>query len=158
MAVKVGLRKDKPGWWVFIHYKGKRTKRCFGEGKAGERKALAFADKMRAGLEWADASGEAVALKHADRKLPTVAEYLRQWLATYAKVNCKLSTCEEYQRAVEAVFRRLSSAGADETIDALDPQLFTASQQLFKDDFADEPGASGKEDSGAFLVAAHEAT
>lgn len=58
---------------------------------------------MEARLEWANASGETLALKQADQQMPTVAEYLRGWLATYAKVNCKLSTYEEYQRAIEGV-------------------------------------------------------
>jgi hypothetical protein len=55
MGVKVGERKDKPGWWVFINHQGRRTKKYFGRDKKG---ATAFADKLSARLKWAEASGE----------------------------------------------------------------------------------------------------
>lgn len=97
MGVKVGQRKDKPGWWVFIHYQGKRTKKCFAEGKSGERAAKAFAEKLSARLKWADASGEPVALSQADQKMPTLAEHLREWLSTYAEVHCKPTTAAGYR-------------------------------------------------------------
>ncbi len=98
MGVKLGERKDKPGWWVFINYKGKRTKKCFGTNK---KLAQEFAAKLTAKLKWAEVNGEPVALSQPDQVMPTVKAYLTDWLSIYAKVHCKPSTYRGYKRAVE---------------------------------------------------------
>lgn len=101
MGVNVGRRKDKPGWWVFIHHQGKRTKKRFPNDRAGERAARAFAEKLSARLKWAEASGEVVVLSAPDQQMPTVKTYLADWLDVYAKPHCKLSTYRGYKRSVE---------------------------------------------------------
>jgi integrase len=94
MGVIVKQRPDKPGWWVFVNYQGKRTKKCFGSDKKG---AKAFADKLSARLKWAEASGECLALSKPDQQMPTVEEYLQEWLSTYAEVHCKPTTARGYR-------------------------------------------------------------
>jgi integrase len=116
MAVKVGRRKDKPGWWVFVNFRGQRTKRCFPNDRAGEKAARAFAEKLAARLKWAAVSGEAIVLSQPDQRIPTVGNYLTNWLHAYAKVNCKASTYEEYERAVEG---QLVPALGQKPLDAL---------------------------------------
>ncbi len=98
MGVKLGERKDKSGWWVFINHKGKRTKKCFGTNK---KLAQEFAAKLTAKLKWAEVNGESVALSQPDQVMPTVKAYLTDWLSIYAKVHCKPSTYRGYERAVE---------------------------------------------------------
>jgi integrase len=101
MAVRVGRRNDKPGWWVFINHGGKRTKKCFGEGKQGKNAANLFAEKLSARLKWAEASGEPIVLSQQDNKMPTVGAYLVDWLKVYAQPHCKASTFRGYKRSVE---------------------------------------------------------
>jgi len=86
---------------VFVNFRGQRTKRCFPDDRAGERAARAFAEKLAARLKWAAVSGETIVLSQPDQRMPTVGNYLTNWLQTYAKVNCKASIYEEYKRAVE---------------------------------------------------------
>jgi len=102
MSVRVGQRKDKPGWWVFVSYGRKRTKKSFADGKAGEKVARAFADKLMAKMKWAEMNGEELSIA-SERVMPTVGEFLRRWLATYAETNCRESTKEEYDRAISTV-------------------------------------------------------
>jgi hypothetical protein len=101
MGVKVRQRKDKPGWWVFIHHQGRRTKKCFGEGRPGEKAAKAFAEKLSARLKWAEASGEAIALSQPDKQIPTLKDYLTEWLKNYADAHCKPSTASGYRTVIE---------------------------------------------------------
>ena len=116
MGIKVRRRKDKPGWWVIIHHKGKRTKKQFPDDRAGERAAKTFAEKLSARLKWAEASGEAIGLTHADQTLPTVKAYLEDWLEVYAKPHCKASTYRGYKRSVE---KRLVPSFGSRALDAL---------------------------------------
>jgi integrase len=101
MAVRVGRRSDKPGWWVFINHQGRRTKKCFGEGKQGKNAATMFAERLSARLKWAETSGEPIVLSQPENKLPTVGVYLADWLKVYAHPHCKASTFRGYKRAVE---------------------------------------------------------
>lgn len=96
MGVKLKQRQGK-GWYVFTNWKGQRKAKGFGKDK---KLAKAFADKLAAKLKWAEQSGESVSLSHPDQAIPTVGEYLMDWLEEYAKVNCKISTYEEYERAI----------------------------------------------------------
>jgi hypothetical protein len=100
VGVKVGERKDKPGWWVFINYQGRRTKKYFAKGRSGEKAAKAFAEKISARLKWAEASGEPLVLSQPHQQMPTVKAYLEDWLEVYAKPHCKPSTYRGYKRAV----------------------------------------------------------
>ena len=77
MAVKVGQRKDKPGWWVFIHYRGSAPNDALGKGRQGESKANEFAAKMKHVWSGPMQAVKHLALKQADQKMPTVADYLR---------------------------------------------------------------------------------
>ena len=67
MGVRVVQRNDKPGWWVFIHHKGQRSKKYFGANKA---LALEFAKKLDARLKL----GEVGIFVKAGRTLKTYAE------------------------------------------------------------------------------------
>jgi len=96
MGVKLKQREGK-GWYVFTNWKGQRKAKCFGKDK---KQAQAFANKLTAKLKWAEESGESVSLSRPDKLMPTVREYLTDWLKIYAKVNCKTSTYEEYERAM----------------------------------------------------------
>jgi integrase len=101
MAVKVGQRKDKPGWWVFVHHQGRRIKKCFGPGKSGERVARQFAEKLSARIKWAETNGEAVVLAQSAQPVRTVKQHLMDWLEMYAKPHCKPSTYRGYKRSIE---------------------------------------------------------
>ena len=96
MGVKLKQRQGK-GWYVFTNWKGQRKAKGFGKDK---KLAKAFADKLAAKLKWAEQSGESVSLSHPDQAIPTVGEYLMDWLEEHAKVSCKISTYEEYERAI----------------------------------------------------------
>jgi integrase len=100
MGVKVAERKDKPGtWWVFINHQGQRRKRGFGRDK---KAAMSFAAKVAAGLKWAPVTGAPSPLSPPDhKKTPTVEEYGKDWLTTYADVHCKPSTAKGYRQMME---------------------------------------------------------
>src|SRR5262245_52745370 len=115
MSVRVSQRKDKPGWWVFVSYRGKRTKKSFPDGRAGEKAARTFAEKLLAKMKWAEMNGEAVSFA-TERATPTVREFLQRWFDTYAETNCRESTREEYERAISTV---LVPRFGEKTIDAL---------------------------------------
>jgi integrase len=51
-----------------------------------------------------------------DQRIPIIGDYLTNWLQTYAKVNCKVSTHEEYQRTVKG---QLIPALGQKSLDAL---------------------------------------
>ncbi|WP_447598421.1 hypothetical protein [Nitrospira sp. Nam80] len=70
---------------VFINYRGKRTKKCFGEGKQGKNAANLFAEKLSARLKWAETGGEPIVLSEPDNKMPTAGAYLSDWLQVYAQ-------------------------------------------------------------------------
>ena len=86
MGVRVGKRKDKSGWWLFINHKGKRKAKRIGDRKT----ALVVARKLEAQL----ALG-LVTLDGSDS--PTFQEYAMKWLQTYATVHTKPRTVEYYE-------------------------------------------------------------
>jgi len=98
MGVKLRERPGK-GWYVMIDWKGQRKAKCFGKNK---RLAQQFADKVTLKLKWAEENGESLCLSRPDQDMPTVEEYLLEWLYTHAKVNCKFSTYEGYEQAIRA--------------------------------------------------------
>lgn len=98
MGVKVVQRKDKPGWWVIINHKTKRSKKCFGTNR---KMAQEFAYKLAARLKWSEVSGEPLGVSRPEPQLPLVKAYLENWLTSYAKVHCKPSTYRGYKRAVD---------------------------------------------------------
>src|SRR5262249_51308933 len=97
MGVKLRERPGK-GWYVLTDWKGQRKAKCFGKNKT---LAKAFADKLSAKLKWAEQSGEAVTLATKDGTIPTVADYLTDWLRMYAEPHCKSSTASEYRKVIE---------------------------------------------------------
>lgn len=52
-------------------------------------------------MKWAKASGEPVFLSQPSQGMPTLKEYIPEWLETHAKVHCKPSTYRGYKRAIE---------------------------------------------------------
>ena len=86
MAVKVKQHKGK--WWVFIDHKGKRKAKCIGKS---EKAAKEVAGKIEARLKLGDFSP----LEEEEQSL-LLADYVAQWLKTYAAVHCKPATAEEY--------------------------------------------------------------
>ncbi len=57
--------------------------------------------KLEARLKRAEASGEPIFLSQPNQSMPTVKEYLIEWLETHARVHCKPSTYRGYRRAIE---------------------------------------------------------
>jgi integrase len=98
MGVIVRERKDKPGWWVFAHHRGQRTKKCFG---ADKKAAKAFAAQLEARITLAKVRGEPLVLSQPDQAMPTLRAYLKEWLKTYAEVHCKPATAHDYRLALE---------------------------------------------------------
>jgi len=96
MGVKIRERPGK-GWYVLIDWNGQRKAKSFGKNK---KEAKRFADKLTRKLKWAEENGESISLSRPDQEMPTVEEYLLDWLHTHAKVNCKMSTYEGYEQAI----------------------------------------------------------
>jgi integrase len=86
MAIKVQRRTDKPGWWVFIHYRGQRRKKSFGKDKAlaGE-----IAKKLDAKLKLGEAGVRT-------QSGITIDEYAVTWLDRIRHAR-KHTTHEDYQ-------------------------------------------------------------
>jgi len=125
MSVRVGQRKDKPGWWVFVSYRGRRMKKCFPDGRMGEKAARTFAEKLLAKMKWAEMNGEDVFVA-PERTMPTIGEFLQRWFVTYAGTNCRESTRDEYERAISTV---LVPRFGQKSVDALtrdDVEMFIA--------------------------------
>jgi integrase len=97
MGVKIRELKGK-GWYVFTDWNGQRKAKSFGKNKT---LAKAFADKLTARLKWAEQNGEPIALSRRDGTVPTVKDYLMEWLKVYAEAHCKPSTASEYRKAIE---------------------------------------------------------
>lgn len=97
MGVKLRERLGK-GWYVLTDWRGQRKAKCFGKNRA---LAKAFAEKLAARLKWAEQSGEAVTLSTPDGMIPTVANYLTEWLTVYAEAHCKPSTASGYRIVLE---------------------------------------------------------
>ena len=92
MGVRVRQRKDKTGWWVFIHHHGRRTKRRF----ETESEARHFAQLLSAKLKLSEFNGETIPLS-SGRQMPRVETYLADWVSTYAEVHCKRTTAKGYR-------------------------------------------------------------
>jgi len=99
MWVTVAKRKDRPGWWVMINYRGQRKKISFG---ADKEKAKACAARFLAKFALAKVTGEPVVVSQPDQAMPTVQGYTEEWLEVYAKVHCQPSTFESYQQCLKA--------------------------------------------------------
>lgn len=87
MAVKV--RQHKGAWWIFIDHHGKRKAKRIGSSK---RAAETAAEKIQAKI----ALGQ-FEIKDEQQRRP-FDTYFQTWLETYAKVHCKESTADRYQR------------------------------------------------------------
>lgn len=97
MSVKLRERPGK-GWHVLTDWNGQRKAKFFGKDKA---LAKALAAKLAAKLKWAEQSGEAVTLATKDGAIPTVTDYLRDWVRVYAEAHCKPSTASGYRIVLE---------------------------------------------------------
>ena len=87
MGVKLGERKDKPGWWVFINHKGQRKKKYFGTNK---QLAKEFANKLDAKLKL----GSVGITTKAGVKFH---DYANTWLQRI-HCTCKRTTHEDYSK------------------------------------------------------------
>jgi hypothetical protein len=85
MGFKVGERKDKPGWWVFINHNGQRRKKSFGSNK---KLAQEFAAKVEAKIKL----GGAGITSNRSVKLE---DYASIWLERIRHTR-KLSTYQDY--------------------------------------------------------------
>jgi hypothetical protein len=95
MGVRVGRRKDRPSdeWWLFVDYKGRRTKRRFGRGKKAKVAADALAVQLKARL----ALGDSGVFENERRAELTFKELAEEWLAKYPLVNSiSQTTVENY--------------------------------------------------------------
>jgi len=90
MGVRVLQRKDKPGWWVYIHYKGQRKKKYFGSSKD---LAVEFADKLEAKIKL----GEAGIITNAGI---TLKAYSKTWLE-HIRHTRKPSTHDDYTKRLD---------------------------------------------------------
>ncbi len=98
MGVKLRNRKEK-GWMVLTDWHGQRKAKCFGDN---EKLAQAFADKLAAKLKWAEESGEPVSLSRPHQEtMPTLKDFLEDWLQTYAEVHTKPNTARGYRKCLE---------------------------------------------------------
>ena len=97
MGVKLRERPGK-GWYVLIDWKGQRKAKSFGTKK---KLAQEFAAKVAARLKWAEHSGEPVALNRSDQAIPTLKDYLTEWLEVYADAHCKPSTSSGYRIVID---------------------------------------------------------
>ena len=88
MSVKVKQHKGK--WWLFIDYRGKRKAKLVGTSK---RAAETAAEKIQAKI----ALGQ-FEIKEEKPNTPTLNDYAKQWLDTYAAVHCKPATHNRYSR------------------------------------------------------------
>jgi len=88
MGVRVGKRKDRSGWWLFVNHNRERKTRKFDDRKI----ALEVANRLRATL----ASGTF----NLKSEGPTLQEQAEKWLATYAQVHCEPSTVQNYELAL----------------------------------------------------------
>src|SRR5262249_20626669 len=82
----------------FTDWNGQRKAKFFGKD---QKLAQAFANKLTARLKWAEQSGEAFTLATKNGTVPTVREYLTEWLGVYADAHCKPSTASGYRIIVE---------------------------------------------------------
>jgi len=83
---------------VLIDWKGQRKAKSFGTKK---KLAQEFAAKVEARLKWAEHSGESVALNRSDQAIPTLKDYLTEWLEVYADAHCKPSTASGYRIVID---------------------------------------------------------
>ena len=97
MGVKVRQQPGKSGWWVFINYQNKRKKKRFSEKKV----AIEFAKNIEAKIKWAEANGSPVLLSQPKEAIPTLKEYVANWLKTYVASNCKPSTAANYRQVCQ---------------------------------------------------------
>ena len=86
MGVKVRQKDGK--WYVFINHHGQRKAKCVGDSKRA-------AEEVKRKLEAKLTLGE-FALTEDKPSAPTLEHYAKQWLETYAQLNCKESTYVRY--------------------------------------------------------------
>src|SRR5260370_8515821 len=90
-ALKIRKRGGK--WYVFVNYHGKRKAKCVGTSRE-------LAEQVRRQLEARLTLGD-LALFDSDEKIQTFGSYADKWLKEYARVECKTSTADGYEGAIE---------------------------------------------------------
>src|SRR5215471_761411 len=90
MGVKVRQKDGK--WYVFINHQGRRKAKCVGDSK---RVAEEVKRKLEAKLTLGDFT-----LQDETPPAPLFRQYAEEWLATYARLNCKPSTYTRYAGVV----------------------------------------------------------
>ena len=88
MGVKIKKRGSK--WYVYVNYHGKRKNKCVGTREAAER--------VRREVEARLALGDLKFLDEGDQQVPIFKDYARQWLSSYAELECKVSTARSYEQ------------------------------------------------------------
>ncbi len=88
MGVKVRKRNAK--WYVVIDYRGRRKSKCVGTREAAER--------VKREIEARLALGDVGIFGKPEGQ--TFREYATQWLQTYVRANCKLSTALGYEQVL----------------------------------------------------------
>ena len=87
MGVKIKKRGGK--WYVFVNYQGRRKAKCVGPSRQ-------IAEQVRRQLEAKLALGDLGFLGQDEEKIPAFKDYAKQWLASYADLECKASTAYSY--------------------------------------------------------------
>ena len=86
------VRQKDGKWYVFINHHGQRKAKCVGDSK---KAAEEVKRKLQAKLTLGD-----FALAEDKPSAPTLGHYAKQWLETYAQLNCKESTYVRYEGVI----------------------------------------------------------
>jgi integrase len=87
MGVKIRKRGGK--WYVFVNYHGRRKAKCVGSSRL-------LAEQVKRQLEAKLALGDLGFLGQDEKQVPTFKDYAKNWLSSYADLQCKPSTAYSY--------------------------------------------------------------
>jgi integrase len=87
MGVKIRKRGGK--WYVFVNYRGRRKAKCVGSSRQ-------LAEQVKRQLEAKLALGDLGFLGQGKKQIPAFMDYAKQWLVSYAELECKPSTAYSY--------------------------------------------------------------
>jgi integrase len=87
MGVRIKKRGGK--WYVFVNYHGRRKAKCVGSSRE-------VAEQVRRQLEAKLALGDLGFLEQQEKSELAFKDYAKQWLASYADLECKRSTAYSY--------------------------------------------------------------
>jgi integrase len=95
MGVKIRKRGGK--WYVFVNHHGRRKSKCVGVSRAA-------AEQVKRVLEAKLALGD-IGVFSTEGRVPTFEEYAQQWMKDYARIECKTSTADGYERVLRQYLR-----------------------------------------------------